>query len=83
MQDEEKELNKKLFLIEDRLNIAQYFFLHDKSYLIKKTFITELNKYIALYRPIPYFPEKKEKNGINIANLKNNVSFFIDKKINK
>ena len=72
----EEELNEKLFLIEDWQKIVQdSFFLYDKSNLIKKPFIAELNKHIALYGAISYFAEKEEKIGINIDNSKNKLLF--------
>ena len=57
-------------------------FLYDRSNAIKKTFITELNKYIALYGTISYFGNKRKK-GVNIVNLRNKLSFLIDQKVNK
>ena len=83
MSGKEKELNKKLFLIEDWLKIVEDFFLYHnhKSNLIKRTLITELNKYILLFDPIPYFAEKEDKDSINITCPKIKVSVFVKKKI--
>ena len=52
------------------------------SNFIKKTFIIELNKYIALYGAISYFVKKEEKS-VNIVNPRNKLSFLIDQKGNK
>ena len=56
MRDAEKKLSKKYFPILKSIDIFQdSCFLYDKSKFIKKTFITELNKYIPLYGAISYF----------------------------
>ena len=84
VQYKEKELNKNLFSIKDRLNIVQdSFFFYDKSNLAKETFIAQLNKYIALYRAIPYFSEKEEKTLLTLLIQKQKISFSINRKYNK
>ena len=57
--------------------------IHLESNLMKKSFITKLNKFISLYRAIPYFAEGEEEGGIDIVNPRNKISFFINKKTNK
>ena len=65
------EMNLDDFVVPQRgQNIYGYNLQHFE------TFITKLNKYIALFGAIVYFAEKEEKNGINFINPKNKASFL-------
>ena len=44
--------------------INESFFLYDKSNVIKRTFITALNKELSLYGSISYFSGKKAAKNV-------------------
>ena len=59
--------------------INESYFLHDKSDLIKETFITALNKKILLYGSISYFDKKTENEIFKIIAPEKFVKFYIEK----
>ena len=64
--------------------VNESYFLHDKSNLIKETFITELNKTALIYGSISYFAEKKQEDEIfQIVSPKNYLEFFVTKDTTK
>ena len=64
--------------------VNESYFLHDKSNLIKETFITELNKTVLIYGSISYFAEKKQEDEIfQIISPKNYLEFFVTKDTTK
>ena len=60
MTDDELDVKKNDFAISNRLNLIQdTYFVYDHSNFIKKSFITELNKFSSIYSSITYFNGKK------------------------
>ena len=60
--------------------IDESFFLYDKSNVIKRTFITALNKELSLYGSISYFSGKKAAKKIRLLDTSNHLKFLIDKR---
>ena len=76
LPDEEKFLTKTEREIANKLSeyraiptknfINESYFLYDKNNLIKKTYITALNKLIALYGSFSYFSEKTTTKNLTL-----------------
>ena len=76
LPDEEKFLTKTEREIANKLSeyraiptknfINESYFLYDKNNLIKKTYITALNKLIALYDSFSYFSEKTTTKNLTL-----------------
>ena len=59
--------------------IEENYFLYNKSNLIKKLFITELNKLIPIYGSISYFEKKTINELAQIASASKPLVFNIEK----
>ena len=81
LPDEEKFLTKTEREIANKLSeyraiptknfINESYFLYDKSNLIKKTYITALNKQIALYGSFSYFSGKTTAKNLTLLSTNN------------
>ena len=90
LPDEEKFLTKTEREIANKLSeyraiptknfINESYFLYDKSNLIKKTYITSLNKQIAFYGSFSYFSGKTAVKNLTLLSTNNFLKFFIEKK---
>ena len=91
--DEEKFLTKTEREIANKLSeyraiptknfINESYFLYDKSNLIKKTYITALNKQIALYGSFSYFSRKTTAKNLTLLSTKKFLKFSLKKKLLK
>ena len=91
--DEEKILTKTEREIANKLSeyraiptknfINESYFLYDKSNLIKKTYITSLNKQIAFYGSFSYFSGKTAVKNLTLLSTNDLLKFFIEKKSSK
>ena len=70
-------------ILEKTQFIQDSYFLYDKNNLIKKSFITELNKFISIYGSISYFGNKKINKPTEIISSNNPLEFFIEEKKQK
>ena len=59
---------------------SRWFLFYMIKEFLKKAFITESTKYVAIYGSIYYFNERKEDNGINLIILIDKLSFFVQHK---
>ena len=57
--------------------INESYFLYDRSNLLKKTFITALNKEIALYGSFSFFSGKTSIGRLPLISTESLVKFFI------
>ena len=90
LPDEEKFLTKTEREIANKLSeyraiptknfINESYFLYDKSNLIKKTYITSLNKQIAFYGSFSYFSGKTAVKNLTLLSTNDLLKFFIEKK---
>ena len=53
------------------------YFLYDKSNLIKKTFVTTINKYINLYGSFGYFLGKTSSSYLKLLSSSNFLKFLV------
>ena len=60
----------------------QSYFLYDRSNIIKRTFINEINKFLPIYCSGRFYGET-EKGEIYLITRKNAKSFFIKKVLKK
>ena len=62
--------------------MQEYYFIYDRSSLVKPSFISELNKFLPIYCSVSNFSEKKRKKSkiISAANQKKNFYQKIDGK---
>ena len=62
------EINEQLE-VENFIKKTQFiqgsYFLYDKGNVIKRSFITELNKFLSIYGSVSYFGQKKPINQTN------------------
>ena len=62
------EINEQLE-VENFIKKTQFiqgsYFLYDKGNVIKRSFITELNKFLSIYGSVSYFGQKKTINQTN------------------
>ena len=63
--------------------INESYFLHDKSDLIKETFITALNKKISIYSSISYFNKRMEKKIFKTVTPEEILKFYVNKDTTK
>ena len=88
-----KKKNKKQKKIEKK--IAEYnavpvktfinesYFLYDKSFLIKKAFVTAINKTMSIYGSFSHFFGKTTEKEIKLLDASNFLKFFIERKVLK
>ena len=60
--------------------INESYFLYDKSNLIKKTFVTAINKQLSLYGSFSYFSGKASIKNLKLIDVINSPKFFVEKK---
>ena len=60
--------------------INESYFLYDKSNLIKKIFITAINKQLSLYDSFSYFSGKTTATSLKLIILSDFSKFFIEKR---
>ena len=53
-------------------------FLYNKSNFLNRSFITELNKFISIYRSISYFDTQKINEAAEIVSSNNPLEFFVE-----
>ena len=63
--------------------INKGYFLYDNSELIKKTFMTALNKKILIYSSISYFDKKTENKIFKIITPEKFLKFYVEKDATK
>ena len=63
--------------------INESYFLYDKSFLIKKTFVTAINKTLSIYGSFSHFSGKITEKEIKLLDASNFLKFFIEKKVLK
>ena len=90
LPDDEKFLTKTEREIANKLSeyraiptknvINESYFLYDKSNLIKKTYITSLNKQIVFYGSFSYFSGKTAVENLTLLSTNNFLKFLIEKK---
>ena len=59
--------------------INESYFLYDKSNLIKKTFVSAINKQLSLYGSFSYFSGNTAAKNLNLITTSNFLKFFIEK----
>ena len=60
--------------------INERYFLYDKSNLIKKTFVTVVNKQLSLYGSFSYFSGKTAATNVKLLTSSDFLKFLIEKK---
>ena len=55
-------------------------FLYDKSYLIKKTFVTAVNKALSIYGSFSHFSGKITEKEIKLLDASNFLKFYMERK---
>ena len=60
--------------------INESFFLYDKSNIIKKTFISALNKQLSIYGSFSYFPGSAWIKNLKLLDVSNSLKFLLEKK---
>ena len=60
--------------------INESYFLYDKSNLIKKTFVTAINKQLSLYGSFSYFSGKTSVTNLELVNATDSLKFLVEKK---
>ena len=56
------------------------YFLYDKSFLIKKTFVTAINKQLSLYDSFSYFSGKTAATNLKLLRANNFLKFLVEKR---
>ena len=69
--------------IKDNDSIQGSFFLYDRSNIIKKTFVTEVNDFLAIMHFFGYFGNITNTHKINLISVKNAQKFYIEKYANR
>ena len=59
--------------------INESYFLYDKGFLIKKTFITAIKKTISIHGSLSHFQGKTAETEIKLLDASNFLKFFIEK----
>ena len=54
--------------------------MYDKSNLIKKTFVTSINKQLSLYGSFSYFSGKTAASNLKLISSNDFLKFFVEKK---
>ena len=75
-----KEKIAKYNAIPTKSYIKESYFLYDKSNLIKKTFVTAINKQLSLYGSFSYFSGKTTVTNLKMINSSDFLKFFIEKR---
>ena len=78
-----KEKIEEYIAIPTKSFINESYFLYNKSNLIKKTFITAINKQVSLYGSFSYFSEKTSISNLKLLTLNDFLKFFVEKKSSK
>ena len=79
---QEKEIQEKIAeynAVSTKQFINESYFLYDKSYLIKETFVTAINKKISIYGSFSHFQGKTAEDQIKLLGASNFLKFFIEK----
>ena len=63
--------------------VNESYFLYDKSNLIKKTFVTAINKTLSIYGSFSYFSGKIAEKEIKLLDVSNFLKFYIEGKKEK
>ena len=63
--------------------INEGYFLYNKSFLIKKTFVTAINKTLSIYGSFSHFSGKTTEKEIKLLDASNFLKFFIERKLLK
>ena len=71
--------SKSLKVIKENDSIQRSFFLYDRSNIVKKTFVSELNDFLPLMCSFSYFGKTKNIQNINLISPKNAHKFYIEK----
>ena len=71
--------SKSLKVIKENDSIQRSFFLYDRSNIVKKTFVSELNDFLPLMCSFSYFGKTKDIRNINLISPKNAHKFYIEK----
>ena len=69
--------------IKDNDSIQSSFFLYDCSIITKKTFVTEVNDFLAIMCSCGYFGNITNTHKINLISPKNAQKFYIEKYVNR
>ena len=65
--------------IKDNQSIQSSFFLYDRSSVIKKTFVSELDDFLPIMCSFGYFGTKHNIQNIDLISTKNAQKFYIEK----
>ena len=60
--------------------VNESYFLYDKSNLIKKTFVTAINKTLSIYGSSSYFSGKVAEKEIKLLDASNILKFYIERR---
>ena len=60
--------------------VNEGYFLYDKSNLIKKTFVTAINKQLSLHGSFSYFSGKTCAANLELVNATDSLKFLVEKK---
>ena len=63
--------------------VNESYFLYDKTNLIKKTFVTAINKTLSIYGSISYSPGKVAEKEIKLLDASNILNFYIERRAQK
>ena len=72
--------NRRIHCNPNKNFINESYFLYNKSNLIKKTFITAINKQVSLYGSFSYFSEKTSISNLKLLTSNDFLTFFVEKK---
>ena len=70
-----KVFQKKIYIY-----VNESYFLYDKSNLIKRTFVTGINKQLSLFGSFSFFSGKTEAKNLQLVAADSLLKFLIDKK---
>ena len=59
--------------------INESYFLYDKSFLIRKTFVTAINKIISIHGSLSHFQGKTAETEIKLLDASNFLKYIIKK----
>ena len=83
LTDEEIEIKKIHFNTIEEIDFFQgLYFLYNRSNVIKRTFINEINKFLPIYCLGSFFGET-DTEKIDLITGKNSKSFFVEKDTEK
>ena len=69
--------------IKDNDSIQSSFFLYDRSNIIKKTFVSEINEFLPIMCSFGHFGKITNIHKINVISPKNAQKFYIEKYANR